>query len=109
MYPSIAGARTTRLRVARSIQVSKSSASPLAALAMTLAVAGATTIASQFSANATCSIPASEAGSKSWCSTGLCVRLRNVSGATKFIAPSLITTSTNAPCWTSLLVRSAAL
>ena len=77
--------------------MSRSFARPLAALAMRSAVAGATTITSELSARAMCSMLDSDSTSKSRVTTGLWVKLRNVSGVTNSRALPVITTSTSAP------------
>ena len=57
MWPSMAGQTTTGARVASTVVVRASSASPWAMRAMVLAVAGATTTRSARSAMATWSMP----------------------------------------------------
>ena len=109
MCPSIAGQTITGAAVASTVVVSGSSASPSAILAMVFAVAGATTTTSARSATATCSIESSDEGSKRSVSTGRWVMLRNASGVANLVALSVISTSTSAPAWTSLLARSTAL
>ena len=109
MPPSIAGAISTGQRAASSRVVRKSSATPWAALAMRLAVAGATTMAAARSASATCSTASSLCGSKRSVSTGRPDSVRKVRGPTKARACSVRQTVTVAPRRASSRSRSTAL
>ena len=109
MWPSMAGQTTTGARVASTVVVRASSASPWAMRAMVLAVAGATTTRSARSAMATWSILSSVLGSNMSVTTGRWVMLPKARGDANLVAASVMTTSTIAPCWVSLLARSTAL
>ena len=105
----IAGATTTGALVASSVVVTMSSAMPCAALAMTLAVAGAITNTSAAFASEMCSTSHGKLRSNVSTTVRLPDSVSNVIGAINWVADSVISTWTVAPFWCSLLVRSAAL
>ena len=109
MLASIAGATSSGAPVASAVTLMGSSARPRASFASMWAVAGATTMTCAAWASATCSIASGEPGSNRSTSTGRCVILRKVRGVTNRVAECVISTSTSAPPWVSLLARSAAL
>ena len=109
MFASIAGAMSSGAPVASAITLMGSSARPSASFASMWAVAGATTRMCAACASATCSIASGESGSNRSVSTGRWVMLRKVSGVTNRVAEYVMSTSTFAPPWVSLLARSAAL
>ena len=80
MLPSIAGATTIGDLVAKIVAPRGSSEIPFAILPMLLAVAGATTTMSAFSASATWLIDSSDSESKRSVTTGRCVRLLKARG-----------------------------
>ena len=90
-----------------------SSASPWASLAMKLAVAGVTRMASGQSESAMWTSPPfcpwPVWTPKRSLATGCPLRASKVSGETKRVASGVIATRTSAPAWTSRLVVSAAL
>ena len=86
MWPSMAGQTTTGARVASTVVVRASSASPWAMRAMVLAVAGATTTRSARSAMATWSIRSSVLGSNMSVTIGRWVMLPKASGDAKRVA-----------------------
>ena len=109
MWASMAGASRRGASVARAVAVRASSARPWASRARVWAVAGATASISARRAKATCSTANSDCMSNMSVTTGRWVRLRKARGVTNLAASVVRMTSTSAPCWASLLVRSRAL
>ena len=105
----MAGATSLGHRQASTVVVSISSAMPFAILAITLALAGATSTRSARSATATCSISKEKLRSKVSTMQRVPVSASKVSGAIKRVAFSVISTSTVAFCFTSILARVAIL
>ena len=105
----IAGASTSGAVVARHRVVRRSSASPCASRASTLAVAGATSTMSAHRASSMCPIPASACSSSSSQCTGLEESAWNVSGVTNSRAAAVITTRTSHSRTRNRRTRSAAL
>ena len=95
--------------VASRTVLSRSSASPQAALARMFAVAGATTSRSAQLARAICSTLCSPRLSHMETAAGLPLISEKSSGETNFVACSVITTRISAPRLRSLLTRSTAL
>ena len=105
----IAGATTRGAVVARHRVERRSSASPWASRASTLAVAGATSTRSAHRASSMCPIPASACSSSSSQCTGLDESAWKVNGATNSRAPAVITTLTSNSLSRNRRTRSAAL
>ncbi len=105
----IAGARTFLQRQARTVVVSMSSAMPLASLAATLAVAGATTTRSARLARAMCSVLYWKLRSKVSTGTLLLVRVSKVMGDMNSVALGVMRTCTSQCCFTNKDARVAAL
>jgi len=105
----IAGATSRGQSRARQRLASRSSARPLASFARKSAVAGATITASAPRERSMCAIPLSCAASQREVSTGRPVRAWKVSGATKRVAASVMTTSMRAPALPSRRANSQAL
>ena len=109
MCTFIAGASTTRARVASMTVVSRSSAIPVASLASTLAVAGAMSRHSAASASRMCPISDSCVRLKVSVATGCPDSVWRVRGVTNCCAPAVMMTGTRAPAPTRRRTTSHAL
>ena len=105
----IAGATILGASLARMVVVSMSSAMPWASLAITLAVAGATRMASAAWAREMCCTWNSKFRSKVSVIHLCPVRVSKVMGLIKFTACSVMITRTSAPAFISRLARAALL
>ena len=101
MRTFIAGARRTRLSVARSSVLARSLARPFASLAMRSAVAGATTTRSAARESSMWPISASAVRSKSSACTLWPARAETVRGVTNSAPPAVRTGVTEAPAFCS--------
>ncbi len=109
MRTFMAGASSTFLSVARSVVEARSSAKPLAALAIRPAVAGATTTRSAQRDSSIWPMAVSSSGMNRACRTGWPVRAASDMGVTNSAPAAVSRLITSAPAFFSRRVSSSAL